>query len=60
MPGCPEEAGYQVCGLYNVSTAKFGRVQNFVTKRETFGKFESKNDFVNVSFSARAWFTRSG
>jgi hypothetical protein len=49
----PGGGGYQVCGLYNVSAAKFGRVQNLVTKREPFGKFESKNDFVNVSFSAR-------
>jgi hypothetical protein len=49
----PGGGGYQVCGLYNVSAAKFGRVQNLVTKRETFGKFESKNDFFNVNFSAR-------
>jgi hypothetical protein len=49
----PGGGGYQVCGLYNVSVAQFGRVQNFVTSREKFGKFESKNDFVNVSFNAR-------
>jgi hypothetical protein len=49
----PGGGGYQVCGLYNVSDAKFGKVQNVVTSTDKFGKFDSKNDFFNVNFSAR-------
>ena len=31
----------------------YGKVQNFVTSREPYGNFESRNDFFNVAFDAR-------
>jgi hypothetical protein len=49
----PGGGGYQVCGLYNLNQAKFGQVQNVVTKTSNFGKYISYNDFFNVSFNAR-------
>src|SRR5262249_57534859 len=45
--------GYQVCGLYDVAPAKFGRVTNLVTPASRYGKLTRVNDFVNVSVSTR-------
>ncbi len=42
-----------MCGLANVDQDSYGRVQNFVTSREPFGEFESRNDFFNIAFDAR-------
>jgi len=52
-PRLPGGGGYQVCGLYDVSSTKFGQVQNLVTKTSKFGKYTSYNDFFNVGFNAR-------
>ena len=49
----PGGGGYDVCGLANVDQDSFGKVQNFVTSRESFGEFESRNDFFNIAFDAR-------
>ena len=49
----PGGGGYDVCGLANVDQDSFGKVQNFVTSREPFGEFESRNDFFNIAFDAR-------
>jgi hypothetical protein len=52
-PRLPDGGGYQVCGLYNVKPEKFGLVQNLVTETKNFGKFDSYNDFFNVTLDAR-------
>ena len=49
----PGGGGYEVCGLYNIKSDKFGQSSNFVTLREPFGEFESRNDFFNVAIDAR-------
>ena len=49
----PDGGGYEVCGLYNISPAKFGQVDNFVTETGNFGDFNSQSDFVNVTIDAR-------
>jgi hypothetical protein len=45
--------GYQVCGLYDVSLAKFGRVNNVITQASQFGEQTRVNDFFTGSFSLR-------
>src|SRR5262245_7339659 len=52
-PRLPGGGGYQVCGLYDVAPAKFGRVTNLVTPASRYGKLTRVNDFVNVSVSTR-------
>lgn len=52
-PRLPNGGGYQVCGLTNVSVAKFGRVQNRIRMSDNFGRqFEHYNG-VDISFTAR-------
>jgi hypothetical protein len=48
----PNGGGYQVCGLYDGSPAKFGRVQNLVTKASNYGTQERYNDFVSFNLNA--------
>jgi hypothetical protein len=49
----PQGGGYDVCGLYNVSEAKFGRVQNLVTQASNMGEHSRYSDFVNVGINGR-------
>jgi len=49
----PGGGGYPVCGLYDVSPAKFGRARNLVTQASKFGDWRITNDFFNVSFNTR-------
>lgn len=49
----PGGGGYPVCGLYDISPAKFGRVTNLVTQSSHYGKQTFVSDFVNVSLNAR-------
>lgn len=49
----PDGGGSQVCGLYDVSLAKFGRVNNLVTHASHFGAQQLVNDFFNLSVNAR-------
>jgi hypothetical protein len=49
----PGGGGYQVCGLYDISLAKFGQVSNVVTPASTFGKQKQLNEFVGVSLTTR-------
>ena len=49
----PGGGGYQVCGLYDVTPAKFGQVNSVITQAENFGKLSRVNDFFNVTSTAR-------
>jgi hypothetical protein len=49
----PGGGGYQVCGLYDISPAKFGLARNLVTKASNYGDWTITNDFFNVSFNTR-------
>lgn len=49
----PGGGGYPVCGLYDVSLAKFGRVSNLVTQASNYGEQTRASDFFGVSFSTR-------
>ena len=49
----PGGGGYQVCGLYDISPAKFGRVTNLVTLADHYGKETFVSDFFNLTLSTR-------
>jgi hypothetical protein len=49
----PGGGGYPICGLYDVSPALFGRVNNIVTQSDNYGKMRRVNDFFNVTLNAR-------
>ena len=49
----PGGGGYQVCGLYDVSLAKFTQVDNLVTQSSNYGQQKQINDFFNVSINTR-------
>ncbi len=49
----PNGGGYQVCGLADVSLAKFGQVNSAVTQASNFGKQQQRNDFFNVTINTR-------
>ncbi len=49
----PGGGGYQVCGLYDISLAKFGLVNNLVTQSAHFGEQKQVNDFLMFTFSTR-------
>ena len=49
----PGGGGYQVCGMYDVSVAKFNQVDNQVTQSSHYGKQKQINNFFNVTISTR-------
>jgi len=49
----PNGGGYEVCGLYDVSPAQFGRVNSVIQQSDNFGKLSRVNDFFNVTLTAR-------
>jgi hypothetical protein len=49
----PNGGGYQVCGLYNISPARFGSVSNVVKLAKEFGNDKEIYDGVDVTMSAR-------
>jgi hypothetical protein len=49
----PGGGGYQVCGLYDVTPALFGRVNSVITQADNFGELRRINDFFNVTINAR-------
>jgi len=49
----PGGGGYQVCGLYDISPAKFGRVTNLVTLAKQYGKETFVSDFFNLTLNTR-------
>ncbi len=46
-------SGQQVCGLYDVSQAKFGQVNNLVTKASKFGKQTEVYNGVDIAIATR-------
>jgi len=57
-PRLPTGGGYQVCGIYDVSQAKFGKVQNVVSNPADFGSRTYVYNGVDGAFNAR--FGRGG
>jgi hypothetical protein len=49
----PGGGGYQVCGLYDITPAKFGQVSSVITQSDHYGTMTRVNDFVNVTVNAR-------
>lgn len=49
----PGGGGYPICGLADVTPAKFGRVQNLVTRASAFGKQDQHSDYFAFNFRAR-------
>ncbi len=49
----PGGGGFQVCGLYDVSPAKFGRVTNFMTLEKNFGERSQVSDYVEMNGNVR-------
>jgi hypothetical protein len=49
----PGGGGYQVCGLYDIVPAKFGRVDNLVTQASNFGRQQQISDFTDVRAQTR-------
>jgi len=49
----PGGGGYQICGLSDVTPAKFGAVNSVITQSDNFGKMTRVNDFFNVTVNAR-------
>jgi len=49
----PNGGGYKVCGLYDISEEKFGKVNNLVSQSSNFGTQTQVNDFFAVNFTTR-------
>src|SRR5207237_3454501 len=49
----PGGGGYQVCGLSDVSVAKFTQVDNLVTQSSHYGQQKQVNDFIDIAISTR-------
>lgn len=45
--------GQQICGLYDINPAKFGRVNNLVTFAEKYGRQREVYNGVDVTFQAK-------
>ena len=52
-PRLPNGGGYPICGLADVTPAKFGQVNSVITQSDNFGKMQRVNDFVNLTLNAR-------
>ncbi len=49
----PGGGGQQICGLADITPAKFGLSNNLVTQASSFGKQRRVNDFFNLTFTGR-------
>lgn len=49
----PRGGGYELCGLYDLNPSRFGRVNNFVTFADSFGKQTDHFDGIDATVSAR-------
>ena len=52
-PNLPGGGGYEVCGMSDVSPAKFTQVDNLVTQASRYGRQQQVNNFFNVGINAR-------
>jgi hypothetical protein len=52
-PGLPGGGGYQVCGLYDVKPAFFGRTNNVVVPASTFGEQQRVANFIHAEVDTR-------
>jgi hypothetical protein len=52
-PRLPDGGGYQVCGLYDIKPAFFGKNQSLVTLTKNFGTPKYRNHFIDFSIDAR-------
>ena len=52
-PNLPNGGGYEVCGLYDINPAKFGHVEDIITKTSLFGESKYKNQFFNMTIDGR-------
>lgn len=52
-PDLPDGGGYQVCGLYDVTPAKFGLINNLVVPASNFGKQQRVSNFIHASIDTR-------
>jgi hypothetical protein len=52
-PRLPGGGGYEMCGLYDIDPALFGRVDNFVTFAKNYGKTSDVYDGINLALNAR-------
>jgi hypothetical protein len=52
-PRLPDGGGNQLCGLYDIKPTSFGRVNNFVTFADNFGKQTDHFDGIDASVTAR-------
>lgn len=52
-PRLPNGGGYQICGLYDLKPAGFGRVDNFVTLQKNFGDRSQVYNGVRINTSGR-------
>ena len=49
----PSGGGYQACGFYDVSVAKFGQFDNLLTSADRFGTHEDVYDGFDITLNAR-------
>ena len=49
----PNGGGYEICGLYDINPAMFGRVDNYVTLQENFGDRSQVFNGVRISTEGR-------
>ena len=49
----PGGGGHQVCGLHDVSLARFGRVNNLITQASHFGEQTRVSDFFGATINGR-------
>ncbi|MEO5740708.1 MAG: TonB-dependent receptor [Vicinamibacterales bacterium] len=49
----PRGGGYEICDLADVSLARFGQVDNFITRSKNFGDQTQVSDFVSFTVQRR-------
>lgn len=57
-PRLGDASGRKICGLFDVTTARFGRISNLVQPAKNFGKQYDRYDGVDIALNAR--FGRGG